>query len=69
MPRLINSDDASSYLAFQRGQFEWMVKTGQFTPIKLRGEERFDRRDLDLLIESYKRTAMRRIGKCQPVSE
>ena len=63
-PRLMDRSNADRYLALSTDQLEWLIRTRQITPIRIRGEERFDRRDLDLLIESYKGTAKRRMGKC-----
>ena len=62
-PRLMDRSNADRYLALSTDQLEWLIKTRQITPIRTRGEERFDRRDLDLLIEAYKRTALRRVGR------
>ena len=62
--RLMDRSEADRYLALLTTQVEWLINTGQVVPIRIRGEERFDRRDLDLLIETYKQTAMRRNGSC-----
>ena len=60
--RLMTRGDVDQYLALSAEQVEWLIRTGQVTVIRMRGEERFDRRDLDRLIENYKKTAMRRKG-------
>jgi hypothetical protein len=59
-PRLMSRSDADRYLALSTDEVGWLIKTGQITVIRIRGQERFDRRDLDLLIETYKKTATRR---------
>lgn len=58
--RLMTRSDVDRYLALAPDQVEWLIKTGQITVVRMRGEDRFDRRDLDLLIETYKKTAQRR---------
>lgn len=62
--RLMTRSDADRYLALATEQFDSLIKTGQVTPIRIRGQVRFDRRDLDLLVETYKTTALRRLGRC-----
>lgn len=41
-------------------QVQGLINTRQIIPIRIAGEERFDSRDLDQFIESYKSTASRR---------
>ncbi len=62
--RLMTRGDVDQHLALSAEQVTWLIRTGQVTKIRMRGEERFDRRDLDRLIENYK-TALRRIGNAQ----
>jgi uncharacterized protein (UPF0261 family) len=41
-------------------QLQFLINTKQITVLRIAGEERFDSRDLETLIESYKTTASRR---------
>jgi hypothetical protein len=41
-------------------QVQGLVNTRQIVPIRIAGEERFDSRDLERLIDSYRTTALRR---------
>lgn len=41
-------------------QVQFLINTRQITRIRIAGEQRFDSRDIDQLIESYKTTAQRR---------
>lgn len=61
-PRLMARADADGYLALPTDTINWLIKTGQLPIIRIRGQERLDRRDLDLLIESYKNTSKRRLS-------
>ena len=48
------------YLALSHDQVQSLINTRQITLIRIKGEDRSDSRDLDLLIETYKKTAQRR---------
>jgi hypothetical protein len=43
-----------------RSGVQSLINTRQITVIRMKGEDRFDSRELDLLIETYKKTAQRR---------
>lgn len=58
--RLLNRGEADRYLGLSNEQFQLLINTRQITVIRIQGEERFDIRDLDRLIETYKATAQRR---------
>jgi len=58
--RLLTLDEAAEYLALTPEQVQWLVNTRQLTLLRIRGEDRFDSRDLDLFIDHYKQTALRR---------
>ncbi len=58
--RLMTRSEAELYLALLHDQVQSLINTRQITVIRIKGEDRFDSRDLDLLIETYKQTARRR---------
>lgn len=58
--RLIPRNEVDLYLALSHDQVQSLINTQQITVIRIKGEDRFDSRDLDLLIETYKQTARRR---------
>jgi hypothetical protein len=58
--RLLIREEVLSLLYLSDEQLQLLIRTRQIVPIKIAGEERFDARDLDQLIESYKSTALRR---------
>lgn len=57
--RLLIRDQVVTFLQLSENQLQLLIKTRQLTPIRIAGEEPFDSRDLDQLIESYKTTAPR----------
>jgi hypothetical protein len=58
--RLMNRSEVDQYLALSYDQVQSLIGTRQITAIRIKGEDRFDSRELDLLIETYKETAQRR---------
>jgi hypothetical protein len=58
--RLHQSADLPNLLQLAQEQIDWLVKTGQLNPIRIAGEVRFDSRDIDRLIKTYKAIANRR---------
>jgi hypothetical protein len=58
--RLLDRVEAVSYLALDDGKLQTLIDTRQITPLRIVGVERFDRNDLDDLINTYKTTASRR---------
>jgi hypothetical protein len=58
--RLLTRDEVLSLLHLSDEQLQLLIRTRQLVPIRIAGEERFDSRDVDQLIESYKSTASRR---------
>lgn len=58
--RLLLRAEALSYLQLEDEQLQTLINTRQITPIRIAGVERFDRNDLDELINTYKTTASRR---------
>lgn len=58
--RLMTQSDVDRYLDLSSDQVQVLIDTRQITAIRIRGEDRFDSRELDLLIDTYKKTAQRR---------
>jgi hypothetical protein len=58
--RLLVRDQLVSLLQLSDEKTQELINTRQITAIRIKGEERFDSRELDLLIETYKQTAQRR---------
>jgi hypothetical protein len=59
--RLYADDDLPALLHLTQEQIDWLVSTGQLTPILIAGEERYDARDINKLIETYKTVQSRRV--------
>ena len=58
--RLLLRSEVESLLQLSEDKVQQLINTHQITAIRIQGEERFDSRELDLLIETYKKTAQRR---------
>lgn len=58
--RLLERHDVLGVLQLSDEQVQDLINTRQITAIRIAGEERFDSRDLERLIEAYKATALRR---------
>jgi hypothetical protein len=58
--RLYTGTELPALLRLTPEQVDRLVKTGQLRPIRICGEERFDSRELDALIETYKQIAKRK---------
>ena len=58
--RLLTRDEVLALLNLSNEKVDQLINTRQITAIRIAGEERFDSRDIDQLIESYKSTASRR---------
>lgn len=58
--QLLIRSEVLRLLHLQGYQVQKLIDTRQLTAIRIVGEERFDSRDVDGLIESYKSTAARR---------
>jgi len=58
--RLMTRSEVDHYLALTYDQVQWFIDTRQITAIRIKGEDRFDSRQLDLLVETYKNTAQRK---------
>jgi hypothetical protein len=58
--RLLIRDQVLAFLQLSEEQVQLLINTRQLTALRIAGEERFDSRDLDQLIETYKATASRR---------
>jgi hypothetical protein len=58
--RLVARNEVEVYLSLATDKVQFLLDTEQLTAIRIRGEERFDVRELDRLVETYKTTAQRR---------
>ncbi len=58
--RLMTRSEVEQYLSLSWDQVQSLISTGQIVAIRMKGEDRFDSRDLDLLVDEYKKTAQRR---------
>jgi hypothetical protein len=58
--RLLTRGEVLTLLYLSDEQLQLLMRTRQIVPIRIAGEERFDSRDVDQLIASYKSTALRR---------
>jgi len=59
--RLLRRAEVQEMLNLSAEQVQYLINTRQITAIRIAGEERFDLRDIERLIESYKATAQRRM--------
>jgi hypothetical protein len=58
--RLLTREEVHMQLGLDSEQVQFLINTRQITRIRIAGEERFDSREIDGLIDSYKATAQRR---------
>ena len=59
--RLLRRADVMALLQLPEAKVQWLVDTQQIHALYLcEGEERFDSRDIDQLIETYKQIALRK---------
>lgn len=58
--RLVVRQEVKWLLQLTDEQLQWLINTRQLIVLRISGEERFDSRDLEKLIDSYKTTASRR---------
>jgi hypothetical protein len=58
--RLLIRNEVLAVLQLSEDQVQSLINTRQLVSIRIAGEERFDSRDLDQLIDTYKATASRR---------
>jgi|GEM_PF-2282486 hypothetical protein len=58
--RLHTKEEVKMLLHLNDEQVQFLINTRQITRILIAGEERFDSRDIDQLIDAYKATAKRR---------
>lgn len=62
---LLRKDDLIDLLQLPEPKVQWLIDTEQIHPILLCGEERFDSRELDRLIETYNQIANRKEPRVQ----
>jgi hypothetical protein len=58
--RLMCREKVSQCLQLDNDQVQFLINTRQIIAVRILGEERFDSRDLERLIDTYKATAVRR---------
>jgi hypothetical protein len=58
--RLLIRPEVLQMLQLTEEQVQGLINTRQITALRIAGEERFDSRDLERLIDTYKATALRR---------
>lgn len=58
--RLLTHEEVQMQLTLNDDQVQFLIRTGQINRIRIAGEERFDSREIDGLIDSYRATAQRR---------
>lgn len=63
--RLYTPAEIPTVLQLNQEQIDWLVKTGQLNPIRIASEVRFDSRELDALIETYKQISKRKKSHVQ----
>jgi hypothetical protein len=57
---LLQREQVVSLLQIPDADVQWLVDTRQLTELLIHGHQRFDSRDIDLLIDAYRSTAQRR---------
>ena len=57
---LLELREVAGLLGLEVKDVEWLVATGQLTEVRVCGKRRFDSKDVDELIEMYKRVQARR---------
>jgi len=60
-PRLLTTADLISILQLPEQKLRWLIDTRQIHPFHLCGEERFDSRDIEALIRTYKQVSERKV--------
>jgi hypothetical protein len=58
---LLKKHNLTNVLCLGPEQVDYLINTRQILPIRIAGEELFDRRDLERLVDTYKATAARRL--------
>lgn len=64
--RLYSRDQAIDLLNINRDAFQHLVNTRQLTEIILGGERRFDSRDIDFLIDTYRAVTQGGLNESSP---
>lgn len=58
--RLLQRGDLVTLLQLPAEKIDWLIGTRQLHPVFICGEERFDTREVDLLIATYRQIAERK---------
>ncbi|HEY2470146.1 MAG TPA: hypothetical protein VGI45_20265 [Terracidiphilus sp.] len=59
-PRLLTAADLIAILQLSEPKVRWLIDTKQIQPFLLCGEERFDAREVDALIRTYRQISERK---------
>lgn len=59
-PRLLTAADLIVLLQLPEPKVRWLIDTRQLHPLLLCGEERFDSREIEALIRTYKQISERK---------
>ena len=60
--RLYDQAEVCDVLQLETEQIDWLVKTRQLSALRICGQIRFDSRDVNELIETYKQTSTRKFS-------
>lgn len=52
--RLLKKAELIKILQLEPSDVDWLISTAQIRPVRIRGQERFDSKDIYQFIESYK---------------
>ena len=59
-PRLLTAADLITLLQLPEPKVRWLIDTRQIHPLLLCGEERFDSREIEALIHTYRQISERK---------
>jgi hypothetical protein len=59
-PRLLTAADLITLLQLPEPKVRWLIDTKQIHPLLLCGEERFDSREIEVLIRTYRQISERK---------
>jgi hypothetical protein len=59
---LLQRNQVLDRLELSDDELNWLIKTQQLVDITICGQQRFDSKDIDLLIDAYRCTAQRRVN-------
>jgi len=59
--RLVNEKSLGMYLSLPDDKLDWLINTHKLPKIRIRGEVMLDLRDVDQVVDVYKKMALRRV--------